>query len=124
MQALHAAFGVGMFTAPIAVGLELDATRSYHKTAFGLVVLVCGLSVMPLFLPTPQARPPPVISKGGGNDEEGRLLDGRESGSSSSVYADGKATAAARFRAEERTLLGVCVCVCVCRTFLSQSFPH
>ena len=124
MQALHAAFGVGMFTAPIAVGLELDATRSYHKTAFALVVLVCGLSVMPLFLPTPQASSPPVSSKDDGDDEEGRLLDGRANDSSISVYADGKATAASRFRAEEQKLLGVwCdVCVCVRRTFLSPRY--
>ncbi len=105
MQALHAAFGVGMFTAPIAVGLELSATGSYHKTTFGLVALVCGLSVLPLYLPTPQAPPVPVSSKDSTNGEEGRLLDREENGSSGSMYADGKGWSA-RFQAEERKLLG------------------
>lgn len=107
MQALHAAFGVGMFTAPIAVGLELNATASFHVTAFGLVFIVCGLSVVPLFLPTPQAPPAPVGNKDTGDDEQGQLLDGRESASSSSVYVDGDSstTATARLRAEQ-TLLG------------------
>eukprot|EP01043_Picozoa_sp_COSAG02_P061136 COSAG02_NODE_8147_length_2690_cov_1.538016_1_plen_347_part_00 len=106
MQALHAAFGVGMFTAPIAVGLELNATGSFHVTAFGLVLFVCGLSVVPLYLPTPQAVPASEDSMDAAEDEEGQLLTEREKDFSHSVFAKShhEEIAIVKKRAE-RTLL-------------------
>ena len=108
MQALHAAFGVGMFSAPIAVGFELSATGSFHATTFALVLLVCGLSAIPLCLPTPQTPATPSAKSDDDPDEQGRLLGGDETESDASVYAgEDKAADRARLRAERTLLVAV-----------------
>ena len=91
-----------------AVGLELSATGSYHATTFALVVLVCGLSAIPLCLPTPQTPATPSAKSNDDPDEQGRLLGGDETESDASVYAgEDKAADRARLRAERALLVAV-----------------
>ena len=97
--------------AATAVGLELSATGSYHATTFALVLLVCGLSAIPLCLPTPQTPQTPATPSAKSDDdpdEQGRLLGGDETESDASVYVgEDKAADRARLRAERTLLVAV-----------------
>ena len=83
-------------------------TGSYHATTFALVLLVCGLSAIPLCLPTPQTPATPSAKSDDDPDEQGRLLGGDETESDASVYAgEDKAADRARLRAERTLLVAV-----------------
>ena len=80
-----------MFTAPIAVGLELNLTGSYHRTVFVIAAVVCCGALTPLCLPTPgqleeEASAGQGEDTGGESEKETHSLLGEGSDSSGSVF--------------------------------------